>query len=142
MRYKHSRFSFFKMAESLRKKLPIWDYFTLGEDTKFAVSKSCNKAISCGGSSTKVYTTIYLVNHLKSVHHDIHEEYQVKYQRQQEKERANKHVSKHLSLEEVQEKVRIWDINDTQSQRIHILVVEMIALDNQPFSVVEDPGFI
>ena len=25
---------------------------------------------------------------------------------------------------------------------MHRLVIEMIALDNQPFSVVEDPGFI
>ena len=51
-------------------------------------------------------------------------------------------TSKQLSLEEVQEKVRIWDINDTRAQRVHRLVIEMIALDNQPFSVVEDPGFI
>lgn len=77
----------FNMAESLRKKSPIWDYFVLGEDTKFAVCKSCNKAISRGGNSTKAYNTMNLVNHLKSVHQDIHEEYQVKHQRQQEKEK-------------------------------------------------------
>ena len=51
-------------------------------------------------------------------------------------------TSKQLSLEEVQEKVRIWDINDARAQRVHRLVIEMIALDNQPFSVIEDPGFI
>ena len=133
------------MAESSRKKSPIWDYFTLGEDTKFAVCKSCNKAISRGGNSTKVYNTTNLVNHLKSVHQDMHEEYQVKYQKQQEKEKANKPstiTSKQLSLEEVQEKVRIWDINDARAQRVHRLVIEMIALDNQPFSVIEDPGFV
>ena len=135
----------FNMAESSRKKSPIWDYFTLGEDTKFAVCKSCNKATSRGRNSTKVYNTTNLVNHLKSVHQDIHEEYQVKYQRKQEQDKANKPViitSKQLSLEEVQEKVRIWDINDARAQRVHRLVIEMIALDNQPFSVVEDPGFI
>jgi len=85
------------------------------------------------------------VNHLKSVHQDIHEEYEVNQQRQQEKEKANKSstvTSKQLSLEEVQEKVYIWDINDARAQRLHRLVSEMIALDNQPFSVVEDPGFI
>ena len=93
------------MAESSRKKSPIWDYFTLGEDTKSAVCKSCNKAVSRGGNSTKVYNTTNLVNHLKSVHQDIHEEYEVKHQRQQEKEKANKSstiMSKQLSLEEVQ----------------------------------------
>ena len=98
------------MAESSRKKSPIWDYFTLGEDTKFAVCKSCNKAISRDGNSTKVYNTTNLVNHLKSVHQDIHKEYQVKYQRKQEQDKANKPViitSKQLSLEEVQEKVHI-----------------------------------
>ena len=85
------------------------------------------------------------MNHLKSVHQDIHEKYQVKYQRKQEQDKENKPViitSKQLSLEEVQEKVHIWDINDARAQCMHRLVNEMIALDNQLFSVVEDPGFI
>ena len=127
----------FNMVESSKKVTN----FTFREDTKFAFCKSYNKAISCGENSTKVHNTTNFVNHLKSVHQDIHEEYQVKYQRKQEQEKANKPViitSKQLAIssEEVQEKVRIWDINNARAQHVHRLVIEMIALDNQPFSVV------
>ena len=41
-----------------------------------------------------------------------------------------------------QDRGRRWDINDTRAQRVHKFVMEMIALDNQPFSLVEDLGFV
>ena len=43
---------------------------------------------------------------------------------------------------EVQDRGRKWDINDARAQRVHKFVMEMIALDNQPFSLVEDLGFV
>ena len=43
---------------------------------------------------------------------------------------------------EVQYRDRKWDINDAIAQQIHKFVMEMIALDNQPFSLVEDIGFV
>ena len=51
-------------------------------------------------------------------------------------------TSKQLSLMEVQDKSRKWDISDARAQRVHKFVMEMIALDNQPFSLVEDKGFV
>jgi len=36
----------------------------------------------------------------------------------------------------------VWDINDFRAQRVHRLIGEMIAIDTQPFSVVENKGFI
>ena len=42
---------------------------------------------------------------------------------------------------EAETKVKVWDINDPHAMRIHKLVGEMIATDNQPFSVVHDTGF-
>ena len=38
--------------------------------------------------------------------------------------------------------VKRWDINDSRAQNIHTKMGEMIALDYQPFSVVEDVGFL
>ena len=38
-------------------------------------------------------------------------------------------------------KRKIWDVNDQRAQKIHRLIEEMIAVDLQPFSVVEDIGF-
>ena len=34
-----------------------------------------------------------------------------------------------------------WDINDVSAQRVHRHIGEMITLDCQPFSIVEDEGF-
>ena len=46
-----------------------------------------------------------------------------------------------LLLIEAETKVKTWDINDPRAMRIYQLVGEMIAIDNQPFSVVHDTGF-
>ena len=35
----------------------------------------------------------------------------------------------------------LWSINDAKSKEIHIFIGKMIALDNQPFSCVENIGF-
>ena len=43
---------------------------------------------------------------------------------------------------ELQDEGRKWDINDTRAQRVHMFVMEIIALGNQPFSLVEDLGFV
>jgi len=131
------------MAKNVsRKKSPIWDYFDLAEDTKYALCKICGKSISRGGGSTKVYNTSNLVNHLKC-HSEAYEEYQRKHTEYLEKEKAKKEEgsAKQLSLFVVQDKVKAWDINDSRAQRVHRFVMEMIAMDIQPFSLVEDFGF-
>ena len=43
---------------------------------------------------------------------------------------------------EVQDRGRKWDISDIRAQRVHKFVMEMIVLDNQPFLLVEDIGFV
>ena len=130
-------------SPSSRKRSPIWDYFTVAEDTKFAVCKTCDKSVSRGGNSTKVYTTSNLVNHLKSLHKELHKGYDDKHEKYLEEERTKKpSSSKQQTLFELEDKLRQWDINDVRAQRIHRLVAEMIALDTQPFSVVEDVGFV
>ena len=35
----------------------------------------------------------------------------------------------------------MWDINDPRGHRVHRLIGEMIAINTQPFSVVENEGF-
>ena len=46
-----------------------------------------------------------------------------------------------LTMIEAETKVNVWDINNPHAMRIHKLVGEMIAMDNQPFLVVHDTGF-
>ena len=91
-----------------------------------------------------------LVNHLKSAHDEAYKEYQRKYTEATEhlenvkKKKQEKDVStsKQLSVMEVQDRSRKWDISDIRVQRVHKFIMEIIALDNQPFSLVEDIGFV
>ena len=46
------------------------------------------------------------------------------------------------TLESTIEKVKIWDINNPRAKEITTAIAEMIAVDNQPFSIVEDMGFV
>ena len=73
-----------------RKKSSIWEYFQLTEDMKYIFCKSCDKPISRGGDSMKVYNTTYLVNHLKGAHDDTYKEYQQKYTEHLENENNKK----------------------------------------------------
>ena len=45
-------------------------------------------------------------------------------------------------MEDCNDQVKIWDTNDVRSQRITCYIGEMLCLDFQPFSIVEDVGFI
>ena len=49
---------------------------------------------------------------------------------------------KQLTLKQSCDRVRSWDINDDRAQLVHRRIMEMIAVDSQPFSVIEDIGFI
>ena len=131
------------MAElTRRKKSPIWSYFVVGDDTKFATCNVCQQPISRGGRNTKTYNTTNLVHHLKTKHGEQYAEYEKVLELGEQDKGKGKVTPKQLSLLEASERVRIWDINDARAQRIHRRVTEMIALDSQPFSVVDDPGFI
>ena len=45
------------------------------------------------------------------------------------------------TMEETRPQVKVWDINDPKAKRIHRKIAEMMALDYQPLSVVNDVGF-
>lgn len=47
-----------------------------------------------------------------------------------------------MMLQESFAQKKYWDINDDCSTAIHKKVMNMIAINNQPFSIVEDQGFI
>ena len=46
-----------------------------------------------------------------------------------------------MTLTEAKELRLPWDINDHRAKFIHIKIAKMIALDCQPYSVVDDGGF-
>ena len=127
-----------------RKKSPIWTYFVVCEDTKYAKCNDYQEKVSRGGNSTKTYNTSNLVMHLKK-HPDVYAEYE---QKKQDEEQAqadtstsNSSKAKQLTISDSYDRTRVWDINDARSRHIHQKIGEMIAFDFQPFSVVDDRGF-
>jgi len=131
-----------------KKKLsPIWDYFTLAEDERFAMCTKCEQKISRGGKDTKMYGTTNLTVHLRAKHTESHAELEKKVKEQKELKEAKEKMPRceshrQLSLMENGDRVWPWWINDERAQRIHRYVGLMIAVDCQPFSTVDDEGFV
>ena len=44
-------------------------------------------------------------------------------------------------MEETRARVKAWDINDLKAECIHRKIAEMMVLDYQPLSVINDAGF-
>jgi len=111
----------------------------------YAICKTCAQSVSCGGKNAKTFNTSNLVQHLKSKHQDDYKEFEKhKALKAEQADQANEPctaMKRQLSLEESGKLVRLWDINNSRAQRVHCRVGEMIAIDCQPFSVVEDVGF-
>ena len=58
-----------------------------------------------------------------------------------ESEEIASETSKQTSIDEYLKSKKVWNINDSRSQAIHRKIGLMMALDNQPFTLVEDTGF-
>ena len=120
-----------------KKRSPIWNFFPIGEDTRLARCKACNKDISRGGKTTKTYNTTNLTYHLRTEQADKYSDYW----RQQIKKKTHTLRSNFMLLES-SDRSRMWDINDPRAQAVHENVVLMIPRDCQPFSIVDDDGSI
>lgn len=151
-------------------KSVIWLLCSLVEGDKSKVKCNiCGKIYSRGGKLQRAFNTSNIKKHLKS-HKAEWSEACAKYEKQN-KQSAPPPVSTYLNsmtkklrleastsasstadtinlpstsqqtLEQCYETKKIWDINDSRSKSIHFKIGEMIALDCQPFSIVEDLGF-
>lgn len=143
------------MAAS-KKRSGIWKYFTINSvDESHVNCNTCSNKISRGGSTARSYGTTALVNHLRAKHPVLHVQY--------EKECAQ------AALEKVETASRKRSFLDSQSEpnlnlkqptysgyvdlkkpfepsdpkqlKITRLIGEMMVLDSQPFSIVDDAGF-
>ena len=135
------------MSQSSRKRSSIWTFFTTAENTKFSKCSVCLKVVH-GGHSTKSYTATNLVNHLKSKHPEEYKSYEeLKVTKEKEinsKDRqsnGNEAKLKQITLPEARDLLKPWDINDHCAKSIHIKIAEMIALDCQPYSLVNNVVF-
>ena len=124
------------------KRSPIWDYFKVGEDTRFAICNACGQSISRGGKTTKTFNTTNLVYYIRGTHAELHSELLKKCDERMKEKASAPSSSRQLTLQESSDKARKWDINDPRAQHIHTRIAEMIALNYQPFLIVDDVGFV
>ena len=128
-----------------RKRSEIWNYFFIYVcDDKKAVCHECQENVARGGDKTNSFNTSNLWKHLKIRHPD-----KLKELKESEKEASkNKAAAKEQAsssqamLQECLEQSRPYQINHPVAQRITRLIAELMALDCQPFSVVEDQEFV
>ena len=105
----------------------------------------CGSLLSRGGVGKKA-TTSSLLNHIKNKHPQNYTE--INKENNLSTESGPSGVSsqgvkrKQETLEEIVEKRKLWDINDHKAIKLHNIIGEMIACDNQPYSFVEDIGFL
>ena len=103
------------------KRSPIWDYFKVGEDTKFAICNVCGQSISHGGKTMKMFNTTHLVYHIRGMHAELHSELLKKCNEKTREKASAPSSSRQLTLQESFDKARKWDINDPQKGFISII---------------------
>jgi len=159
------------MSHKGQEKSIVWHFFTINDEDKTKVMCNlCQKVLSRGGKTSNTFTTTNMNKHLKGVHKEEFEaeEAAMKEAKQHSAAEKEKRVDDYftvsarkkikldqqpsvsgsssnsqsqLTLKESIALKKIWDINSPQSVKIHYAIGEMIAVDSQPFSIVEDLGF-
>ena len=132
-----------------RKRNLIWEYFRIDpKDDKKALCVTCGESISRGGTTAKNFNTSNLRYHLQRVHIAKFEELELKQQEEADKKaeeyevKQRKTDARQLTLAEVKERKDLWNYGHPQHKKVTGWIAEMIAIDSQPFSIVEDTGFL
>ena len=128
-------------------------FFTLCQDKKFAKCEECAEVVSRSGDSAKTFTTLNLVSHLRTNHPVAYQRFcQCKDKKESQRQDVRKEkvesggftALRQLTLKYVcsEDRVKLWGINDPRAAVLHRKLGEMIALDYQPISLIEDIGFL
>ena len=116
----------------------VWEYFAINATDKSKVSCSiCETVVSRGGKAAKSYNTTNLRNHLETKHP---EEYRRLEAKEQEASKAKGGV-RQMTMAESIEKAQPYAFDHPRAQEIHKHIGEMIAVDSEPFILVDHIGF-
>ena len=134
------------MATGTNHKSCIWNFYSIcAIDESKAICATCREKISRGGKSAKTYTTTNLKKHLHSHHQaqfkEFEQQEEAKTGEEANKQSRSRPSRRQVSLEFVVDKHQPFGFDHPKAREINRLVAELIAVDNQPFSVVDDIGF-
>ena len=138
------------MAKSI-----VWEYFKINDnDESKAECLVCKSSggrslLSRGGKQKKHVTTTNLRSHLQSLHpmqqvHWTGKQGDGSISQKKRRWCRRKYYRHHEEkVEESDESQReLWDFDSAPAKHVSKLIGEMIAVDNQPFMLVEDLGFL
>ena len=129
-----------RTKKNLRKlqpawRSPVWEFFSIAEDMKFAKCKNCTELVARGGDNTKSFnTTTNLVHHLKTKHsEEFSQLLEMKKKKESERETIRKERSqkktmtglRQLTLQKREDQTTAWNINDPRACIIHKKLAEM-----------------
>ncbi|XP_055535390.1 zinc finger BED domain-containing protein 4-like [Wyeomyia smithii] len=130
------------------KRSAVWEFYLVNDEGKSAKCIECNATISRGGIG-KNATNTAMVNHLK-LHPKLYQAYGAKECERKSskasKERLSQTTLKECffffnELKECLSAAEKWDPKSIKSKEITGAIAEMMVLDLQPFSMVENEGF-
>ena len=115
------------------------------EDNSKAMCILCKTIISCGGVTSETFTTSPLNSHLSYKHPEeykqIMSQWSVTYEKSAAGAISSVKANIQMTLSEIAVKKKTWEMDSAEANKIHIAIAKMMALDIQPYSIVEDVGF-
>lgn len=124
----------------------VWSFFKVSEeDPRYAVCNDCEGRVMRGGVRVKSFNTTNLITHLKNKHPGAFKEYEklANAKKQQKNAAANATAAAPVGslIEQALEKTKKFHKDHPKQKALTMAITKMIAVDDQPFSVVEDEGF-
>lgn len=122
----------------------IWNYYTISPlNNCKAICKLCELTFSRGGQETKSFNTSNLVQHLRSKHVVAYTNFQKESKEKQETaaKQSTATIPRPATIEALLDRRQPFQFNDQRALDWNKTIAEFMALDVQPFSVVDNVGF-
>lgn len=123
----------------------VWDFFTVSEeDISRAICTKCSANIPRGGNKASSFNTSNLISHLKRQHRydGVLKAYEdASAAKEAPPKLAAKKCPGLVPIAAAFEKCKRFSRDDPRAKAICDFIIEMMALDDQPFTIVEDTGF-
>ena len=145
------------MASS--SKSLAWNFFKVrrSADLIKATCNLCDQKIS-RGNKQGYFNTTNMLKHLEVKHSEEFANEKIKRKNEEKKrkrkqatlfpaisskvQRIEKATTKQLTLQASLDRSKSWNIHDDKAKKVYKHIAKMIAADLQPFSIVEDIGFL
>ena len=115
-----------------RPRSNVWDHFTKDGEYASCLITACKARVKhCGNTSN-------LLKHLQSCHNKEHEKCVAERQTNSKKTK----ISTQMTLQESVSFSKKYPRDSSRCKKLDNALIEMIATDLQPSTIVEDPGFL